>query len=171
MARYVYTYEEFVIVTEAPQSNRTQTKKNNIQIGNVQNGKNIIYNTDKYTDRLLRLHQTACSLIYCLWTDSLSSWMRPIRIFPASLPAACLSGSWWSTDRWRSVPESCVSLLFSIDEMSQSFNHPKSADFISFAQCDIPVISAAFDAVYINNSRAFSDVLSKQAGHVKEEVY
>ncbi len=48
MARYVYTYEEFVIVTEAPQSNRTQTKKNNIQIGNVQNGKNIIYNTDKY---------------------------------------------------------------------------------------------------------------------------
>ncbi len=25
-------------------------------------------------------------------------WMR---IFPASLAAACLSGSWWSTDRWR----------------------------------------------------------------------
>ncbi len=34
LARYVYTYEEFVIVTEVPQcnrhSNRTQTRKNNI---------------------------------------------------------------------------------------------------------------------------------------------
>ncbi len=46
LARYVYTYEELVIVTEAPQCNRmtatgqdTDNKKNNIQIykiGNVQ---------------------------------------------------------------------------------------------------------------------------------------
>ncbi len=39
IARYVYTYKEFVIVTEAPQCNRmtatgqdTDNKKNNIQI-------------------------------------------------------------------------------------------------------------------------------------------
>ncbi len=39
IARYVYTYEEFVLVTEAPQCNRmiatrqdTDNKKNNIQI-------------------------------------------------------------------------------------------------------------------------------------------
>ncbi len=53
MARYVYTYMEFVIVTEAPQCNRMtvtgyRQQKNNIQIGNVQNGKNTIYNTDNY---------------------------------------------------------------------------------------------------------------------------
>ncbi len=29
---------------------------------------------------------------------SYGCWMR---IFPASLAAACLSGSWWSTDKWR----------------------------------------------------------------------
>ncbi len=49
IARYVYTYEEFVLVTEAPQCNRmiatrqdTDNKKNNIQIykiDNVQNSK------------------------------------------------------------------------------------------------------------------------------------
>ncbi len=36
LARYVYTHEEFVIVTEVPQSNRSQMIKNNIQIDNVQ---------------------------------------------------------------------------------------------------------------------------------------
>ncbi len=53
---YVYTYKEFVIVTEAPQYNRmtatgqdTDNKKNtNIQISNVQNSKNTIYNIDNY---------------------------------------------------------------------------------------------------------------------------
>ncbi len=50
LARYVYTYEEFVIVTEAPQCNRTRHRqqKNNILIGNVQNGRNTIYNTEHY---------------------------------------------------------------------------------------------------------------------------
>ncbi len=52
LARYVYTYEEFVIVTEAPQCNRmtatgqdTDNKREqytNIQIGNVQNSKNTM---------------------------------------------------------------------------------------------------------------------------------
>ncbi len=50
-ARYVYTYEEFVIVTklhsatEWQQQDRTQTTKEqytNIQIGNVKNGKNTM---------------------------------------------------------------------------------------------------------------------------------
>ncbi len=40
-------------MTEAPQCNRMtvtgrRQQKNNIQIGNVQNGKNTIYNTDNY---------------------------------------------------------------------------------------------------------------------------
>ncbi len=58
IARYVYTYKEFVIVTEAPQCNRktatgqdTGNKKNNIQIykiGNVQKSKNTLYNIDNY---------------------------------------------------------------------------------------------------------------------------
>ncbi len=58
IARYVYTYEEFVIVTEAPQCIRmtatgqdTDNKKNNLQIykiDNVQNSKNTIYNIDSY---------------------------------------------------------------------------------------------------------------------------
>ncbi len=52
IARYVYTYEEFVVVTEAPQCNRMtatrqdtdnkENKKNNIhiyKIDNVQNSK------------------------------------------------------------------------------------------------------------------------------------
>ncbi len=44
----------FIIVTEAPQCNRMadrtghRQQKNNIQIGNVQNGKNTIYNTHNY---------------------------------------------------------------------------------------------------------------------------
>ncbi len=51
LARYVYTYEEFVIVTklhsatEWQQQDRTQTTKEqytNIQIGNVQNSKNTM---------------------------------------------------------------------------------------------------------------------------------
>ncbi len=51
LARYVYTYEEFVIVTklhsatEWQQRDRTQTTKEqytNIQIGNVQNSKNTM---------------------------------------------------------------------------------------------------------------------------------
>ncbi len=47
--------EEFVIVTEAPQCKRmtatgqdTDKIKNNIQIGNIQNSKYTIYNTDNY---------------------------------------------------------------------------------------------------------------------------
>ncbi len=52
LARYVYTYEEFVLVTEASRCNRmTATwhrQQNNIQIGNVQNGTNAIYNTVNY---------------------------------------------------------------------------------------------------------------------------
>ncbi len=58
IARYVYTYEEFVLVTEALQCNRmtatgqdTDNKKNNIQIykiDNVQNIKNTMYNIDNY---------------------------------------------------------------------------------------------------------------------------
>ncbi len=58
IARYVYTCEEFVIVTESPQCNRmtttgqgTDNKKNDIQIykiENVQNSKNTIYNIDNY---------------------------------------------------------------------------------------------------------------------------
>ncbi len=51
LARYVYTYEEFVIVTklhsatEWQQQDRTQTTKEqytNIQIGNLQNSKNTM---------------------------------------------------------------------------------------------------------------------------------
>ncbi len=47
LARYVYTYKEFVIVREAPQCNRItvtghRQQKNNIQISNVQNSKNTI---------------------------------------------------------------------------------------------------------------------------------
>ncbi len=51
LARYVYTYEEYVIVTklhsatEWQQRDRTQTTKEqytNIQIGNVQNSKNTM---------------------------------------------------------------------------------------------------------------------------------
>ncbi len=51
LARYVYTYEEFVIVTklhsatEWQQQDRTQTTKEqytNIQIGNVQNSKDTM---------------------------------------------------------------------------------------------------------------------------------
>ncbi len=46
-------YEEFVIVDSSStvqQSDRTghRQQKNNIQIGNVQNGANAIYNTDNY---------------------------------------------------------------------------------------------------------------------------
>ncbi len=55
IARYVCTYEEFVIVTEAPtvqqkDSDRTghRQQKNNIQIYNLQNSRNTIYNTDNY---------------------------------------------------------------------------------------------------------------------------
>ncbi len=51
--RYVYTYEEFVIVTEAPQCNRmtaagqdTDNKRTIYKY--VQNSKNTIYNTDNY---------------------------------------------------------------------------------------------------------------------------
>ncbi len=48
----VYTYKEFVIVTEAPQCNRMtatgQDTNNNIQIGNVQKSKTTIYNIDNY---------------------------------------------------------------------------------------------------------------------------
>ncbi len=53
---FTFTYE-FVIVTEAPQCNRmtatgqdTDNKRiiYNIQIGNVQNSKNTIYNIDNY---------------------------------------------------------------------------------------------------------------------------
>ncbi len=56
IARYVYTYEEFVLVTEAPQCDRmtvtrqdTDNKKYKIQIykiDNVQNSKNTIYKID-----------------------------------------------------------------------------------------------------------------------------
>ncbi len=51
IARYVYTDGEFVLVTEAPQCDRMtvtghRRQKNNMQIGNVQNSKNTIYNTD-----------------------------------------------------------------------------------------------------------------------------
>ncbi len=53
---YVYTYKEFVIVTEAPQCNRmtatgqdTDNKNTQIyKIENVQNSKNRIYNIEKY---------------------------------------------------------------------------------------------------------------------------
>ncbi len=47
MIRYVYTYEEFVIVTEAPQndSDRTGHRQQN---NNIQNYKNTIYNIDNY---------------------------------------------------------------------------------------------------------------------------
>ncbi len=55
LARYVYTYEEFVILTEAAtvqqnDSNRTghRHQNNNIQIGNVQNGKNTICNSSGF---------------------------------------------------------------------------------------------------------------------------
>ncbi len=50
LARYVYTHEEFVLVTLQNDSNRTGhgQQNNNIQIDNVQNGKNKTYNTDNY---------------------------------------------------------------------------------------------------------------------------
>ncbi len=57
IARCVYTYEEFVLVTEAPHCNRmTVTRqdtdnKNNIQIykiDNVQNSKNTIYKNRQF---------------------------------------------------------------------------------------------------------------------------
>ncbi len=56
IARYVYTQEEFVIVTEAPQCNKmtatgqvTDNKNNKkYTIGNVQKSKNTIYNIDNY---------------------------------------------------------------------------------------------------------------------------
>ncbi len=56
IARHVYTYKEFVLVTEAPQCNRmtaprqdTDNKKNYIQIykiDNMQNSNNTIYKGD-----------------------------------------------------------------------------------------------------------------------------
>ncbi len=51
IARYVYTYEEFVKVTNKVLIATGQDTKNNIQIykiGNVQKGKNTIYNIDYY---------------------------------------------------------------------------------------------------------------------------
>ncbi len=55
LAWYVYTYAEFVIVTEAPLCNRrtatgqdTDNKSTIYKYTNVQNGKNTIYNTDSY---------------------------------------------------------------------------------------------------------------------------
>ncbi len=60
LARYVYTYKEFIIqklhsATEGQQRDRTQMIKEytNIQIGNVQNSKNTIYNVDNYVCRCL----------------------------------------------------------------------------------------------------------------------
>ncbi len=49
----MFTHTRNVIVTEAPQCNRmgqdrTQITKNTVQIGNVQNSKNTIYNIDNY---------------------------------------------------------------------------------------------------------------------------
>ncbi len=53
IARYGYTYEEFVLVTEAPQCNRmtatgqdTDNKKIIDKIDNVQNSTNTIYKID-----------------------------------------------------------------------------------------------------------------------------
>ncbi len=56
IARYVYTQEEFVIVTEAPQCNKMtatgqvtdNTNNKKYTIGNVQKSKNTIYNIDNY---------------------------------------------------------------------------------------------------------------------------
>ncbi len=58
IARYVYTDGEFVLVT-APQCDRMtghRRQKNNMQIGNVQNSKNTIYNTDNVCTGLVCAH-------------------------------------------------------------------------------------------------------------------
>ncbi len=46
LARYVYTYEEFVIVTEAPPYNRMTATGQDTD--NIQNSINTIYNIDNY---------------------------------------------------------------------------------------------------------------------------
>ncbi len=82
LARYVYTYEEFVIVTEAPQCNRmtatgqdTDNKRiiYNIQIGNVQNSKNTIYNIDNYVCTGLICANLKCKNKYVWWINNVNS--------------------------------------------------------------------------------------------------
>ncbi len=60
LARYVYTYEEFVIVTEAPQNDRVLLKSTIISIV-----------LSVLSSSLLRLHQTASSLTSCLYHVSI----------------------------------------------------------------------------------------------------
>ncbi len=83
IARFVYTYEEFVFMTEAPQCNRMTVTEQKTQLARGFLLKSTVISTvlNVFSSRFLRLHQTASSLTSCLYADYYShhpEWGRSV---------------------------------------------------------------------------------------------